>query len=133
MNPINPFKRCLLIALGLLALGLGALGVVVPLLPTTPFLLLAAWCFLRSSQRLYQWVITHPVFGEYIYHYLTYRSVKMKAKMATLLLLWPSLLASMLIVRRTEATVMLLIVGIGVTWHILALKTYRGPDDTSGG
>jgi uncharacterized membrane protein YbaN (DUF454 family) len=51
------------LALGWLCVGLGAIGAVLPLLPTVPFLLLAAICFARSSERVHQWLITHPRFG----------------------------------------------------------------------
>ena len=61
-------QRCLYIAAGLLCVGLGALGVVVPGLPTTPFLLLASWLFFRSSPRLQQWLLASWL-GKYIRSY----------------------------------------------------------------
>ncbi len=53
-------------ALGLLSLVLGLLGIALPLLPTVPFILLAAFCFARSSERLHHWLLTHPRFGPMI-------------------------------------------------------------------
>jgi len=55
-----------MIASGVLALGLGILGVFVPLLPTTPFVLLAAYFFSRGSERLHRWLADHPVLGRYV-------------------------------------------------------------------
>ena len=54
------------LALGLLSVALGLLGVVLPLLPTVPFMLLAAFCFARSSERLHTWLVTHPTYGPFI-------------------------------------------------------------------
>ena len=119
------FKKGLLIAAGFLSLGLGTIGIVLPVLPTTPFLLLAAYCFLRSSKRLHHWLLHHPLFGRYIYHYLQYRAVKKSAKITAIALLWPSLLFSMYLVGKPWVAVMLVIIGSAVTWHILSLKTYR--------
>jgi uncharacterized protein len=120
-------KRYLLITAGIVSLLLGAVGVLLPLLPTTPFLLLSSYCFIRSSERLYQWLIRHRIFGSYIYHYLEYRAVKRNAKIMALLLLWPSLLFSILIVGRRSVTIVLLLIGMGVSLHILSLRTYTGP------
>ncbi|MFD1160232.1 YbaN family protein [Roseovarius aestuarii] len=58
--------RLLWVTLGLLSLGLGIIGIAVPLLPTVPFVLLAAFCFARSSERLHNWLLTHPRFGPVI-------------------------------------------------------------------
>lgn len=54
------------LVLGLICVGLGLLGVVLPLLPTVPFILAAAFCFARSSERLHTWLMTHPTFGPLI-------------------------------------------------------------------
>ena len=55
-----------MIACGVLALGVGAIGIFVPLLPTAPFVLLAAFCFSRGSKRLHRWLAEHPRFGRYV-------------------------------------------------------------------
>ncbi len=72
--------RGLWLALGGLFLGLGLLGVVLPVLPTTPFLLLAAGCFAKSSPRLHQWLLGHPVFGPPIRNWEENGAISRKAK-----------------------------------------------------
>jgi len=83
---------------GVASLGLGALGVVLPLLPTTPFLLLAAACFFRSSDRLYDWLMRHRWFGPYIRNYREHRAIALGAKVGTLTLLWATLAFTGLVV-----------------------------------
>jgi uncharacterized protein len=128
---MSTLKRYLLIAAGILCVVLGTIGIIMPVLPTTPFLLLAAYCFIRSSDRLHHWLIHHRIFGAYIYHYLEHRAVKKSAKIAALVLLWPSLFISMLIIRRSLVTALLLLVGTAVTWHIMSLRTYQDPGKES--
>lgn len=125
---MNSLKRYLLMAGGLISLALGTIGILLPVLPTTPFLLLSAYCFIRSSDKLYQWLINHRVFGAYIYHYLEHRAVKKRAKIVAIIMLWPALLISMHIVNKTWATILLFIIGAAVTTHILSLKTYQEPE-----
>ena len=119
----EPFKRCFFVVLGSLALALGAVGVFLPVLPTTPFLLLAAFCYLRGSRRLYDWLMNHRVFGAYIYNYVNYRAVKRSVKVGTLVFLWATLLISMLIVSNLLVGIILTVIGVGVSIHVLTLKT----------
>ena len=63
------FRKWILVTIGTIAIGLGVIGIFVPLLPTTPFLLLAAACFARSSESLYTWLVGYKWFGDYIRHY----------------------------------------------------------------
>ena len=79
-------KKVLLVIGGCLSLGLGILGIVVPLLPTTPLVLLSAWCFARSSDRLYNWLISHPRFGQVILNWQNHRGMQAKHKKKALLL-----------------------------------------------
>lgn len=72
--------RFLWLALGLVALGLGALGVVLPLLPTTPFLLVAAFAFARSSKRLHDWLVNHPTFGPFIENWRDHGAISRRTK-----------------------------------------------------
>ncbi len=71
--------------LGGLSFGLGAVGIVLPLLPTTPFMLLAAFCFARSSPRLEQWLVGHPRFGPAIRDWQAHRAIAPRAKVLAML------------------------------------------------
>ena len=122
--PIKPFHRGLLAALGVLLVGLATIGIFVPLLPTTPFLLLAAACFIRSSDRLYHWLVSHRWFGRYIRNYREHRAITRSTKIVTLLLLWGTLgFAAIWVVSGILVRVLLLVVGAGVTIHMLRMKT----------
>lgn len=78
-------SRMAFIALGLLCVGMGALGVVLPLLPTTPFVLLGAFFFARSSPRLHAWLLRHRVFGPLISNWKETRSISPTAKLSAVL------------------------------------------------
>lgn len=80
---------------GVLAVLLGILGLFLPLLPTTPFLLLASWCFARGSTRLHRWLLSHRVFGEYLRNFEAGRGIPLKAKLLATAMLWTSLLLAM--------------------------------------
>lgn len=120
---MNLIKKCLLILAGSLSLVLGVIGAFVPVLPTTPFLLLSAYCYLRSSKRLYNWLINHRVFGTYIYNYLTYRAITQRTRIVALIFLWVTLFTSASLANNLHLRLFLLAVGIGVTIHLFALKT----------
>ena len=87
--------RYTLMTCGVIALGLGLLGLFVPLLPTTPFLLVASACFLRSSERLHRWLLHHRLFGCYIRDYQAGLGVPMRIKALALAAIWISIPASL--------------------------------------
>jgi hypothetical protein len=116
--------RTLLVICGLAAIGLGVAGIVLPLLPTTPFLLLAAACFLRGSRRLHDWLLGHRLLGGYIRRYRDHRALTPKARAATIALLWATLAFSgLFVVEVPWGRLLLAGVGIGVTLHLLSMKT----------
>ena len=90
---LSPARR-LWFALGLSALALGALGTVLPLLPTTPFMLLAAFAFARSSQRLHDWLLGHRVFGPLIQDWRAHGAIGRRAKILGLISIAAVLLLS---------------------------------------
>jgi len=120
---VKSVKKYLLIFLGTISFALGIVGVILPVLPTTPFLLLASFCYIRSSKRLYNGLINHKIFGEYIYNYLTYRKVKKSTKLGALIFLWISLLTSIVVVSNLYLRIFLIAVGVGVSIHLFTLKT----------
>jgi len=127
MNVLS-LKKYLLIALGSVALVLGIIGVFLPVLPTTPFLILAAFCYTRSSKRLYNWLINHKILGVYIYNYMTYKAVTKSTKIGSLIFLWLSISISMFIISNIYITILLLFIGGAVSTHLLTLKTLRFED-----
>ena len=113
-----------MIVIGSIAVIIGVIGIVVPVLPTTPFLLLAAVCYGRSSQRLYNWLTTNRWCGRYIRNYKEGKGVSRKVKILTLTLLWLTILFSVLcVVSNTAIRTLLIIIATGVTVHILMLRT----------
>jgi len=121
----NKFLRYLLITAGTFFLGLGIIGIIIPILPTTPFLLLAAACYARSSQRFYNWLMTNKWFGNYIKNYHEGRGIPLKIKIFTISLLWITILTSIyFIVNNFWIEIILFTIAIGVTIHILTVKTY---------
>jgi hypothetical protein len=118
--------RVLLIAAGTVATGLGILGMFVPLLPTTPFLLLAAICYARSSDRFYHWLLNNRWFGSYIRNYLQKRGIPLRAKVFTLVLLWVAIGCSVAFaVELFVVRLVLVLIAIGVSIHVLTLRTLK--------
>ena len=116
-----------LVILGVVSLGLGILGIFLPLLPTTPLLLLAAWCFVRSSPRLYDWLLNHPHLGEYIRNFREYHAIPLRVKIVSVTLVWLTLGYCILAVvdEWWWAQIGLLLLAVAITWHILSYATLK--------
>ncbi len=122
-------RSSILLVCGWTALGLGVVGLAVPVLPTVPFLLLAAACFVRSSERCHRWLVTHPVFGSLIADYVAGRGIARRAKIVALVALWVSVLLSVLLfVPLLAVDVVMLTVAAAVTVYILRLPTASGSE-----
>lgn len=105
---------------------LGVLGVFLPLLPTTPFLLLAAYLFSRSSERFYNWLMNHRIVGNYIRNYREKKGISLKVKISSLSLLWVTILYSaFFVVGLLWVKILLLLIAAAVSIHILSFKTLR--------
>jgi uncharacterized membrane protein YbaN (DUF454 family) len=118
-------KRQLLITTGTICVVIGVIGIFVPILPTTPFLLLAAACFLRSSPRFHSWLMNNRLFGTYIRNYTEGRGIPVKVKLFTIFLLWATIGISIWLTANLIVTVILLIVATGVTIHIVFIRARK--------
>jgi uncharacterized membrane protein YbaN (DUF454 family) len=120
-------KRRLLIGAGTLCVGLGIIGVFVPILPTTPFLLLAAACYMRSSERFYEWLTNNIIFGAYVRNYIEGRGMPVRIKVFTILLLWLAIGLSVNYgVQNTVIRIVLICVATGVTIHVCLIRKKPG-------
>jgi uncharacterized membrane protein YbaN (DUF454 family) len=115
-------QRILLLCPGWLAIVLGTLGIVLPLLPTTPFVLLAAWCFARSSPRFHHWLLWRSPFGRYIRHWQQHRAMPPGAKGRAMLLIVITFAVSIYLVNMLWVRIML-----GVMLGVLLLFMWRIP------
>ena len=105
---------------------LGVLGIFLPILPTTPFLLLASWLFYKSSPKLRNWLLYHPQLGSYIRNYQIHKSIPLRAKVSSITMLWCTMLLSIFVfVPYLWVKILLFLIGVGVTFHILSFKTQK--------
>jgi len=119
-------KKTLLIILGILSTVIGAIGIIVPLLPTTPFLLIAATCFYKSSDKLHFWLLNNKILGSYISDYINKRGMPLKVKIFTIILLWTSIIyAFFYATNNLIVRILLIVVVLSVTTHILLIKTKK--------
>lgn len=116
----------ILVAAGTLCVALGVIGIFVPLLPTTPFLLLAAACYARSSRRLLHWLHTNRWFGAYLSNYRAGRGIRQREKIVALALLWGTVTVSAIFFLDLVWTrIALVLIAVVVTVHILRIGARR--------
>ena len=119
-------RKAVLIFAGTVCVALGVLGMFLPLLPTTVFLLMAAYCYSRSSERFHDWLLNNRLCGSYIRNYKSGQGISMRQKVTTISILWVSIGVSIwLLGGGFWVTLLLLVVAVGVTLHLVLLKTYR--------
>ena len=117
-------KKQLYTLLGFIFVALGALGIFLPVLPTTPFLLLAMWFFIRSSKRYLKWMLRNRYLSPYIYGYLSKKGMPVAVKRRTLIILWITIIVSAFVINSNiYIRIGLPIIAIFVTIHILYIKT----------
>ncbi len=123
---LKSWVRLLLIISGTICVGLGILGMFLPLLPTTPFLLLAAACYGRSSQRLYNWLLYNRWFGKYIRSYTEKKGIPLKIKIYAVILLWVAIgISAVFAVDNLIARIILMMIALGVTTHLVLVPNYK--------
>lgn len=117
-------KRVIYLIIGTVALALGALGLFLPVLPTTPFVILAAACYLRSSKRMHAWILQSRLFGETVENYQAGRGLKRDTKIRALILMWATIsISAFFFVDQLIFRGAMFLVAVGVTIYILGLPT----------
>ena len=120
---ISTFAKVIYLIGGFISLTLGIIGIVLPILPTTPFLLLAAGCFARSSERCHDWLLNNRIFGSYIRNYKEGKGMPLKVKAFTIFMLWLTILLSIfLFIETSWVEILLLVIAIAVTIHIVLIR-----------
>lgn len=118
--------KTLYILLGSISLILGIIGIFVPLLPTTPFLLLTAALYFKASPRLYAWLLNQKHLGPYIRNYRENKAIPLRAKIVSLVLMWSTMTYCIFfLIPLIWIKIGLFCVGAGVTYHILSFKTLK--------
>lgn len=120
--------RILLVVAGTLSLALGIIGIFLPLLPTTPFLLLASACYVRGSERLHRWLLNQGRLGAYIRRYEDGQGIPLRGKVLAMLMMWPSIAYATTKVASPVLKGLMVATALGVTAWIWHLPTWRNPD-----
>jgi uncharacterized membrane protein YbaN (DUF454 family) len=121
-------KRALWVTAGTFFLALAIIGIPLPVLPTTPFLLLSAGCYMRGSERMHKWLLNHKYFGGFIRNYQEGRGIPLKVKIWAISVMWIMILVSSYYFISDEyffLKIILIIVAVGVTIHLVRIKTYK--------
>jgi uncharacterized membrane protein YbaN (DUF454 family) len=125
-NTEQKIVRALFFVAGTVSLAIGTIGIVLPILPTTPLLLLALACYCRSSKRMTKWVLTNKYFGSYIRRYKEGKGIPIKTKIIALAALWITIsYSAFFIVNIWIVQLILFAIAIAVSIHIIRLPTYR--------
>jgi uncharacterized membrane protein YbaN (DUF454 family) len=120
----NRFIRIILIISGSFFVGLGFLGMFLPILPTVPFLLLAAACYVRSSERLYRWLLENRWLGNYMRNYREGKGIPLRGKILSVSLIWLTIGFSVLFIVHIDLIrILLILIALGVSIYILSIKT----------
>lgn len=119
--------RIFLIIVGSVSLVLGILGIFLPMLPTTPFLLLSAAAWVKASPSLYEWLVNHRVFGEYIRNFREYRAIPLRVKIISVSLVWLTIGYCIFAVvdEWWWAQALMALLATAISWHILSFKTLK--------
>lgn len=119
--------RVFLVVIGAISFVLGVVGIFLPMLPTTPFLLLSAAAWVKASPQLYEWLLRHKVFGEYIRNYREHRAIPLRVKITSVSLVWLTIGYCILRVVNEWwwAQLLMAFLAAAISWHILSFKTLK--------
>ncbi len=119
--------RIFLIIVGSVSLALGITGIFLPMLPTTPFLLLTAAVWVKASPRLYNWLLNHKLFGEYIRNFREHRAIPLRVKITSVSLVWLTIGYCIFAVvdKWWWAQALMALLATAISWHILSFATLK--------
>jgi hypothetical protein len=130
---MTDIKRKLLLVAGTVFVVLGVIGIFLPLMPTTVFLLLAAACYMRSSEKFYRWLINHRILGGMIRDYREGRGIPLRNRLITTLLLWATIGASgYFFVENDWVRLLLGVIAVGVSAHLLTIHAKKTVKEENG-
>jgi hypothetical protein len=118
-------RRYALIAVGWTSVGIGVLGMAVPVLPTTCFLLLAGGCFAKSSPRASRWLYSNRLFGRYVKDYKEAKVIPLRVKGLSLAVLWATIGATVIAVPSWLVRVPVLLIALIITMHVARTASRR--------
>ncbi len=122
-------KKNILLVSGHLSLLFGITGIFVPVLPTTPFLLISAACYMKGSGRMYNWLVNHKVLGTFIKQYFEYRAVSQRTKLISIAFLWTGISISIIFfIESALVRIIVSAVAVGVTIHIAKIRNLDKKD-----
>ncbi len=122
----NPFLRRILLVCGFFFVFMAILGAILPIVPTTPFLLVSAACFYRSSARFYHWIMSNRYFGRYLQDYKAGRGIPTRIKVLALSFTWISTLVSVFFfIPWIWLKVFVLAISAAITVHLLMIRTHK--------
>ena len=121
----NKYMRMLLNILGTIFVILCILGIILPVMPGTIFLILATACYIRSSDRMYNWLINNKLFGRFARMYFEERAMPMSAKIIASVMMWTSVISSLFILESLIVKLIFVMIAIGVTLYFVSLKTLK--------
>ncbi len=122
----SSLKKGIYFIVGIIALAAGVIGVFLPVLPTTPFILLSAWCFFRSSTKIYEWVISNEKFGPTIQNYQEGRGITPSTKIRAIVMMWLAISVSVyFFITNIYLIALMYTIAIGVSVYLYRLPTLK--------
>jgi uncharacterized membrane protein YbaN (DUF454 family) len=122
----NRMVRILWITFGSISLVLGLVGIILPVLPTTPFLLIAAYCYARGSKRMHNWLLNHRWFGKYIRNYMEGKGIPRRSKIIAIAFIWITItFTALFLIKLIWLRIILFIIATAVTVYLIRFKTLK--------
>ncbi|MTI47151.1 MAG: DUF454 domain-containing protein [Firmicutes bacterium] len=119
-------KRILLIIIGSISLVFGIIGIILPIIPTTPFLLFSLFVFMKSSKKLYDFILSNKYLGPYVQEYVSGKGVSMKSKKKAIFLIWITIGFSIVfVIDKIILRLMLIVIAVTVSTYIWTRKTLK--------